>query len=73
MKYGRVINCRKAHLDEIQGNIENIKLNNELAIIKKLNPYKSAMAMDERIWERRRMKIVKDKKHLTDNYGHDSI
>ena len=61
-KHGEVISCRKLDISMIAGNIESLQLDNAKYV--NLNPYKSAVAMDEFIWKKgtkRRKNMVKDR------------
>ena len=67
-KYGRPISVRKADVSKMLGNMENLRL--EQAPYSDGNPYESAIAMDEFIWNKKERKKriqsqEKDKKDLT--------
>ncbi len=53
-KYGRPLGVRKIDRDKIFGDIEKLKLAPQtLDVYKDGNPYNSALAMDEMIWQKR--------------------
>ena len=67
-KYGRPVSARKADVTKMLGNMENLSLEQEP--YNDGNPYESAIAMDEFIWNKKnRKKRIqnqgKDKKDLT--------
>ncbi len=49
-RYGYPIAVRKANVDRIKGNIENLKLDQGE------NPYPTAISMDEMIWQKRNIR-----------------
>lgn len=51
-KHGRPISVRKADISKMQGNPENLKLDEMF-----VNPYENAIAMDEMIWKKRNTRI----------------
>jgi hypothetical protein len=58
-KYGRPVSARKVDRENIQGHIENLKLDQPQE-----NPYENAIAMDEMIWRKRNIRrdnLHKDK------------
>lgn len=55
-KYGRIISVRKAQIDKMLGNPENINLQEPLGVYSQGNPYKDALAMDEMIWKKQNKK-----------------
>ena len=64
-KYGEVVSCRKVDIGAMVGNIEHIKLD-QATVYDSGNPYKTAVAMDEMVWNKRNKRInnvYKDKKN----------
>jgi hypothetical protein len=57
-KHGRVIHCRKADMTAMLGNPETLKL--DQPSVYGINPYKTAVAMDEMIGQKR----VKRRKYM---------
>jgi hypothetical protein len=55
-RYGKVINCRKVKYSDVLGEIEGMKLNPQPSIYAQGNPYKSAIAMSDMIWEKRNIR-----------------
>ena len=65
-KHGRVLFCRKANRDKIIGigEIEHMRLEPNKPVMVKMSPYRSAIAMDELIGQKRIMRrdnLYKDK------------
>ncbi len=59
---GTVLSCRKLDVTQIAGNIESLPLDNAKYV--NLSPYKSAVAMEEMIWDKhkkRRKNLLKEK------------
>jgi len=69
-KHGRVLFCRKTNKDKIIGigEIEHMRLEPNKPIRVKSSPYRSAVAMDEMIGQKRRLRrdnLQKDKGNIT--------
>lgn len=66
-KHGGVfVSCRKVKVEKIVDNIENLELNPQPSVYGMGNPYKSAVAMDGMIWQKRNLRrnnMQKDKRN----------
>ena len=53
-KYGRPIGVRKINREKVAGDIDNLRLEPQIIdVYKNGNPYRSALAMDEFMWQKR--------------------
>lgn len=67
-KHGRVLFCRKANRDKIIGigEIEHMRLEPNKPVMVKTSPYRSAIAMDELIGQKRNLRrdnLYRDKEN----------
>ncbi len=59
-KFGHVVSIRKVDKELLLGKIEHLKLDEPIEVIE--NPYESAVAMDEMIWNKRNKRRINQSK-----------